>query len=110
MNSAARPAATHNVTGQRVRHGTELDDPGFHHGVLTDCRERLAEDGRADKLLGLVLERIRAAGLVTARGRQRTDSTHILSAVRDLTCLELVTEAMRLPWKSRVRRRGNWSG
>lgn len=65
--------------------GMELDDPGFHHSVLTDFRERLAEDGRADKLLDLVLERIKAAGLVRERGRQRTDSTHILSAVRDLT-------------------------
>ncbi|MCT9010567.1 transposase [Streptomyces rhizosphaerihabitans] len=34
--------------------GMELDDPGFHHSVLTDFRERLAEDGRADKLLDLV--------------------------------------------------------
>ncbi|MFB8776331.1 transposase [Streptomyces broussonetiae] len=75
--------------------GLELDDPSFHHGVLTDFRERLAEDGRADKLLDLVLEQIKAAGLVRERGRQRTDSTHILSAVRDLTRLEMVTEAMR---------------
>ncbi|WP_449203877.1 IS1182 family transposase [Streptomyces sp. HJ7] len=73
----------------------ELDDPGFHHSVLTDFRERLAEDGRADKLLDLALERIKAVGLVRERGRQRTDSTHILAAVRDLTRLELVTEAMR---------------
>ncbi len=73
----------------------ELDGPGFHHSVLTDFRARLADEGRADKLLDLVLERIKAAGLVTERGRQRTDSTHILSAVRDLTRLELVTEAMR---------------
>ncbi|MFF7139464.1 IS1182 family transposase [Streptomyces sp. NPDC008196] len=75
--------------------GMELDDPGFHHSVLTDFRERLAEDGRADKLLDLVLEQIKVAGLVRERGRQRTDSTHILSAVRDLTRLEMVTEAMR---------------
>ncbi|MFJ3235963.1 hypothetical protein [Streptomyces sp. NPDC086787] len=33
----------------------------------------------------------RAVGLV----RQRTDSTHVLAAVRDLTCLNLVTEVMR---------------
>lgn len=75
--------------------GMELDDPGFHHSVLTDFRERLAEDGRADKLIDLVLKQIKAAGLVRERGRQRTDSTHILSAVRDLTRLEMVTEAMR---------------
>jgi transposase len=44
--------------------GLELDDPGFHRSVLTDFRERLTEGGKADKLLGLVLERIKAAGLV----------------------------------------------
>ncbi|MFD7479731.1 transposase [Streptomyces sp. NPDC059837] len=75
--------------------GMELEDPGFHHGVLTDFRERLTEEGRADKLLDLALEKIRAVGLVRERGRQRTDSTHVLTAVRDLTRLELVTEAMR---------------
>ncbi|WP_399132021.1 hypothetical protein [Streptomyces sp. ITFR-16] len=31
----------------------ELDDPGFHHSVLGDFRDRLTEDGRADRLLDL---------------------------------------------------------
>jgi transposase len=31
--------------------GLELDDPGFHHSVLSDFRDRLLEDGRADRLL-----------------------------------------------------------
>ena len=35
------------------------------------------------------------AGLVRERTTQRTDSTHVLAAVRDLTRLELVTEAVR---------------
>lgn len=30
----------------------ELDDPGFHHSVLTDFRDRLTEDGRADRPQG----------------------------------------------------------
>ncbi|MFL6118303.1 hypothetical protein [Actinophytocola sp.] len=34
-------------------------------------------------------------GLVRERGTQRTDSTHVLAAVRDLTRLELITEAVR---------------
>ncbi|WP_436777172.1 transposase [Yinghuangia sp. YIM S09857] len=75
--------------------GMELDDPGFHHSVLSDFRERLSEEGRADRLLGPVLERLKGAGLIRERGRQRTDSTHILAATRDLTRLELVSEAMR---------------
>lgn len=35
------------------------------------------------------------AGLVRERTTQRTDSTHVLAAVRDLTRLELITEAVR---------------
>jgi transposase len=75
--------------------GLELEDPGFHHSVLGDFRDRLAEDDRADRLLDLMLARLKEAGLVKARGRQRTDSTHVLSAARELTRLELVTEAVR---------------
>jgi transposase len=63
----------------------ELDDPGFHHSVLSDFRERLAQGDRADRLLDLALARLKDAGLVRERGTQRTDSTHVLAAVRDLT-------------------------
>lgn len=44
--------------------GLELEDPGFHHSVLSDFRDRLAEGDRADRLLGLALTRIRRAGLL----------------------------------------------
>ncbi|WP_435613357.1 IS1182 family transposase [Streptomyces sp. bgisy159] len=73
----------------------ELDDPGFHHSVLSDFRDRLAENGRADALFDLALARLKDAGLVKARGRQRTDSTCLLASVRELTRLELVLEAVR---------------
>lgn len=73
----------------------ELDDPGFHHSVLADFRERLAQDDRADRLLDLALARLKEAGLVRERTAQRTDSTHVLAAVRNPTRLELVTEAVR---------------
>jgi transposase len=75
--------------------GLDLDDPGFHHSVLGDFRDRLVEEGRADRLLDLALARLKEAGLVRERTAQRTDSTHVLAAVRDLTRLELVTEAVR---------------
>ncbi|MFF7234447.1 transposase [Streptomyces sioyaensis] len=73
----------------------ELDDPGFNHSVLADFRGRLTEDDRADRLLDLALARLKDAGLVRERTTQRTDSTHVLAAVRDLTRLELITEAVR---------------
>lgn len=73
----------------------ELDDLGFHHGVLADFRDRLAKDDRADRLLDLALARLKEAGLVRERTTQRTDSTHVLALVWDLTRLELITEAVR---------------
>ena len=63
--------------------------------MLSDFRERLLEDGRADRLLDLALARLKEAGLVRERATWRTGSTHVLAAVRDLTRLELVTEAVR---------------
>jgi hypothetical protein len=38
---------------------------------------------------------MKEAGLITERGRQRTDSSYVLAAVRELTRLELVSEAVR---------------
>ena len=75
--------------------GLELTDPGFHFSVLAEFRARLVS-GRAEHLLlDTMLERFKARGLVRARGRQRTDSTHVLAAVHDLHLLELVAETLR---------------
>jgi hypothetical protein len=41
--------------------GLDLDDPGFHHSVLGDFRERLLEEGRTDRLLDLALARLKEA-------------------------------------------------
>ncbi|MDH6115630.1 transposase [Kitasatospora sp. MAP12-15] len=87
--------------------GLDLDDPGFHHSVLTDFRDRLLEDGRADRLLDLALARLKDAGLIRERTTQRTDSTHVLAAVRNLTRLELVTEAMRAALEELARTAGH---
>ncbi|MGW3182669.1 hypothetical protein ACWDD9_25675, partial [Kitasatospora sp. NPDC001119] len=58
-------------------------------------RARLAAGNRADALLSLMLERLKAAGLVRAGGRQRTDSTHVLACVRTLNRIECLGEALR---------------
>ncbi len=85
----------------------DLDDPGFHHSVLGDFRDRLLEGERADRLLDLALARLKEAGLVRERTTQRTDSTHVLAAVRDLTRLELVTEAVRAALEELARTAGH---
>lgn len=35
--------------------GLELDDPGFHHSVLGDLRDRIAQDDRADRALDVAV-------------------------------------------------------
>src|SRR5215216_1169296 len=75
--------------------GLELTDPGFHFSVLGEFRARLVAGGAEPLLLDTMLERFKARGLVKARGKQRTDSTYVLAAVRDLSFLELVTETLR---------------
>jgi len=87
--------------------GLDPGDPGFHHSVLSDFRERLLEDGRADRLLDLALARLKEAGLVRERTTWRTGSTHVLAAVRDLTRLELVTEAVRAALEEVARTAGH---
>ncbi len=42
-----------------------------------------------------MLDAAREGGMLKARGRQRTDSTHVLAAVRDLNRLELLAETLR---------------
>jgi transposase len=75
--------------------GLELTDPGFHFSVLAEFRARLVDGQSKHLLLGTMLERFRQRGLLKARGRQRTDSTYVLAAVRDLHLLELVAETLR---------------
>jgi transposase len=73
----------------------ELTDPGFDHTVLSEFRSRLVE-GKAELLLfDAVRARCRELGLLKKRGRQRTDSTHVLAAVRVLNRLERVGETLR---------------
>jgi transposase len=73
----------------------ELTDPGFHHTVLSEFRARLIA-GRAELLLlDTLLARFKELGLIKTRGRQRTDSTHVMAAVRSLNRLERIMETLR---------------
>src|SRR3954462_6571980 len=75
--------------------GLELEDPGFDHTVLSEFRSRLVRGQAEQQLLDTLLERCRGLGLLRERGRQRTDSTHVLAAVRVLNRLERVGETLR---------------
>ncbi len=75
--------------------GLKLTDLGFDHTVLSEFRTRLVEGGLELLLLEALLDRAQALGLLKQRGRQRTDSTHVLAAVRSMNRLERVGETLR---------------
>jgi len=72
-----------------------LDDDGFDHSVLSEFRARLLAGAAELRLFETVLTCLKDQGLVTARGRQRTDSTHVLAAIQRLSRLECVGETLR---------------
>lgn len=72
-----------------------LTHAGFDFSVLSEFRTRLVTHAAADRLLDTLLAELRAQELIRPRGRQRTDSTHVLAAIRILNRLECVGEAVR---------------
>src|SRR5919197_3675383 len=75
--------------------GLDLTDAGFDFSALSEFRDRLLASSAAELLLDKLLERCRALGWLKVRGAQRTDSTHVLAAIRVLNRLELVAETLR---------------
>ena len=73
----------------------DLADAGFDHSVLCEFRGRLLGGNAVDRLLARLLDAAREKGLLKGRGRQRTDSTHVLAAIRTLNRVELVAETLR---------------
>lgn len=76
--------------------GLELTDPGFHFSRLCEFRERLLTTDTVRLLLDRLLALASARGLVASGGTQRTDSTHVLAAIRVLNRPELVGETLRV--------------
>jgi transposase len=76
--------------------GLELAEPGIDYTILGDFRERLIAGSLEMRLLDSLLERFRSKKLLKERGRQRTDSTQVLAASRQLNRLECVGETLRL--------------
>ena len=75
--------------------GLSLDDPGFDAAVLCEFRARVVEHGLEEVVLDRLLAALKEKGLVKAGGKQRSDSTHVVAAVRDLNRLELAGESVR---------------
>ena len=75
--------------------GLCLEDEGFHFSVLGAFRERVLAGGAEQRLLDDMLRQYGERKLLKARGRQRTDATHVLAVVRKLNRLETVGETLR---------------
>lgn len=73
----------------------ELTDPGFDFSILSEWRARLIATGSEHKLLDILLKQFKEKGWLKERGKQRTDSTHVLAAIRNLNRLESVAETLR---------------
>jgi transposase len=71
------------------------EDEGFDFSILCDFRDRLISQHAQERLLAPLVEVCRANGWLKAGGKQRTDSTHVLTAVRTLSSIESVGETLR---------------
>jgi len=80
-----------------VRLGLTLDDPGFDASVLCEFRARLLAGSAEQHLLDALLTLCRRSGWLHARGRQQTDSRHVLAAIRARNRVEAVRETVRHP-------------
>ena len=75
--------------------GLSLEDPGFNASVLSEFRSRLVKGGAESLLFDRLLVLCREQGFLVQHGRQRTDSTHVIGAVRSLTRLACAIETLR---------------
>jgi transposase len=73
----------------------ELVDPGFDSTILSEFRTRLVMGTAEQRILDAILTKCREHTWLKARGRQRTDSTHVLAQVRAVNRLECVGETLR---------------
>ncbi len=86
----------------------ELTDSGFDFSVLSEFRTRLIEGGKEQQLLAQMLCIFQEKGLLKSPQKQRTDSTHILAAIRVLGRLENVGETLRSALNSIAAVAPNW--
>jgi transposase len=85
-----------------------VTDAGFDFSCLCYFRRRLLEHGQERLVFEQILGKIQALGFVKKRGKQRTDSTAVLGAVRQLSALETVTETLRLAVRALAQADPTW--
>ena len=81
---------------------------GFDFSCLSYFRRRLVEHGQSRLVFEAVLARVRALGFLKKHGKQRTDALGVVGAVRELSQLELVWEALRLALRGVLEADAGW--
>jgi transposase len=75
--------------------GLELTAPAIAHSSLSKFRERLIVGGQEQVLFDAMLKHLKEGGWLKSYRRQRTDSTHVLAAIREMNRLEFLGETLR---------------
>lgn len=86
----------------------ELEISGFDSTVLCEFRARLIAGKVENSLFDKLLDWCRERKMLKARGKQRTDSTHVLAAVRGINRLECVIEAIRNALNAIAKESSEW--
>ena len=90
--------------------GLELTDSGFDFSLLSEFRTRLRAGEAEDRLFTKLLTGLQDRGFLKARGQQRTDSTHVVAAIRTLNRLECIGETMRAALNGLASAAPTWLG
>jgi transposase len=85
-----------------------LSDAGFDFSVLCEFRARLVAGAAEQRLLDALLEACKQRGYLKGRGRQRTDSTHVLGLLRNLNRIERVAETLRAALNALAQAAPDW--
>jgi transposase len=75
--------------------GLELEDSGFDFSVLSEFRSRLVRSQAEQLLFEILLAQLKERRLVKAQGRQRTDATHVLAAIRAMNRVVCIAKTFR---------------
>lgn len=88
--------------------GLELNDSGFDYSVLCEFRRRLIASEQGEVILDKFLNHLKTQNLISSKGKQRSDSTHVLANIRTLNRCEMVGETMRATLNALSAELPNW--
>lgn len=73
----------------------DIDDSGFDFSVLSEFRKRLIENNAQELIFNKILDKCKELKLIKSRGKQRTDSTHVIANIRTMNKTEIIGESFR---------------